>query len=155
MDEDRPRRRVVADELLLDMAKLRPKTTAELAKLRGIPSGLVERHSEALIACIQTGTNSDKSSWPQLPKRHRLTAEQEALVEALATILRINAAEHQLSVANLATRKELEALVCGERELPILSGWRSHHGGKQLLSFLDGNSRLQVINGQLQLTDLV
>lgn len=155
MAEDRPRRRVVADELLLDMAKLRPKNMAELAKLRGIPSGLVERHGEALLECIQRGYNSDKATWPQLPKRYRLNAEQDALVDALATILRISAAEHQLSVANLATRKELEQLVSGERELPILSGWRHHHGGKQLLSFLAGQSQLQVIDGKLQLLDLV
>ncbi len=151
MAEDRPRRRVISDELLIDMARLRPQTTAELAKLRGIPSGLVDRHSAALLQCIKTGLERDKSTWPQLPKRHHLSAEQEALIEALATILRISAAQHQLSATSLATRKELEALVSGERELAILSGWRRHHGGQQMLTFLNGETRLQVVNGQLQL----
>ena len=48
-------------------------------------------------------------------------------------------------------KKELEQLLRGEKDLPILHGWRFHHGGKQLLEFIDGRSQLAVTDNGFEI----
>lgn len=144
MAQDVPRRRVVSDELLLDMARLRPKSATALTKLRGVNNGWSHRYGETVMVLIQQAEQLPREQWPVLPGYKRLSAAQEALADALITIVKLSAAEYQLSAASLASRKELERLVRGERELPVLQGWRRDHGGERLLKFLEGKLSLRV-----------
>ncbi len=72
-------------------------------------------------------------------------------MDVLSAIIKLNAQQYKITPTTLASRKELEQLVHGERELAILSGWRRHHGGEQLLAFLQGDSQLHSQNNQLKL----
>ena len=92
-----------------------------------------------------------KEQWPSLPRPKRLTVGQDALVDVLSAIVKLNAQQYQITPTTLASRKELEQLVQGESDLAILSGWRRHHGGEQLLAFLQGDCQLQTQNKQLKL----
>jgi len=151
MERDRPRRRAAADNVLLDIARLRPKNLQALTKIRGIPEPLVHKHGKEMLQCVVDAENLPQESWPRLSRAKRLNAQQEALVDALSAVIKLSAQQHQINVTTLTSRKELESLIRGERELNILSGWRRHHGGDQLLAFLNGESTLQVVNQQLTL----
>jgi ribonuclease D len=139
---NKPRRWVVSDLILLDLAKLRPKDLKGLEKIRGLPSHLLQRHGQTLLDCIRTAEAMPREEWPRLPRHHRLSGAEEALVDALSAIVKLCAAQYQITPSTLTGRKELEKLVQGERDLPVLSGWRRHHGGEQLLAFLQGESEL-------------
>ncbi len=143
MEKDQPRRRIAGDETLLDIAKLRPKSLQALAKLRDMPESLVNKQGEALLQCVSLAETMPKESWPKLNLPQRLDSAQEALVDALQAIMKLNAQQYQINITTLTSRKELDELVRGERELPILQGWRRHHGGEQLLEFMEGRSRLE------------
>ncbi len=151
MKEDRPRRRIIGDELLIDMARLKPKNLAALGKLRGIQESFVRRHGETLLALIREALDSPRESWPTLPGFTRLSTAQEALVDALAAIVKLNAARYRLNGNSLANRKALEQLVLGERDLPLLQGWRRRHGGQELLDFIEGRATLRARGGALAL----
>ncbi len=151
MDADRPRRRIIGDELLIDMARLKPANRAALSKLRGIAPSIVERHGERLVSLISKAQQLPREQWPSLPSYIRLDAAQEAQVDALNAIVKLCAAQYNINATNLVNRKELERLVSGERDLPVLQGWRRHHGGEQLLAFIEGNSSLQMADGALRL----
>ncbi len=151
MEKDQPRRRIASDETLLDIAKLRPKSLQALAKLRDMPESLVNKQGEALIKCITDAEAMPKESWPKLNLPQRLDSAQEALVDALQAIMKLNAQQYQINITTLTSRKELDELVRGERNLPILQGWRRHHGGEQLLEFMEGKSQLQASNKGLVL----
>ncbi len=153
IEKDKPRRWIAADNILIDIARLRPKDLKALEKIRGIPAGLVQRNGQRLLQCVRDGEALPKDQWPSLARPKRLTGADDALVDALSAIVKLSAAEHQISPATLAGRKELEALVHGQRELPVLSGWRRRHGGRQLLEFLEGGSQIAVQAGRLTLTD--
>ncbi|ALP52218.1 ribonuclease D [Candidatus Tenderia electrophaga] len=152
MDKDKPRRWIAADNVVLDIARLRPKDLKALEKIRGIPTGLVQRNGQRLLQCVREGEALPKDEWPTQARPKRLTDADDALVDVLSAIVKLSAAEHRISPATLAGRKALEALVRGERELPILTGWRRRHGGQQLLDFLSGDGRLAVQAGRLNLT---
>lgn len=151
MDRDMPRRRVAADNILLDIARLRPKNQQALGKIRGIPDSLVNKHGKSLLQCVSNAESQPADQWPRLSRPKRLSPQQEAMVDALSAVIKLSAQQHQINAATLTSRKELENLVRGERELAILSGWRRHHGGDELLSFLEGKASLQAVNHQLAL----
>lgn len=152
MEKDQPRRRIAADETLLDIAKLRPKSLQALAKLRDMPESLVNKQGEELLQCVRDAEALPKEAWPKLNLPERLNSEQEALVDALQAIMKLSAQQYQINITTLTSRKELEELVRGERELPVLQGWRLHHGGALLLEFLEGKSQLQAGGKGLLLT---
>ncbi len=143
MEKDQPRRRIANDEILLDIAKLRPKNLQALGKLRDIPESLVSKQGDELIKCVVAAEAMPKDAWPKLNLPQRLNSEQEALVDALQAIMKLCAHQHQINITTLTSRKELDELVRGERELPILQGWRRRHGGELLLEFIEGKRQLQ------------
>lgn len=151
IERNKPKRWIVGDQILLDIAKLKPKTIAALEKIRGIPAALVQRNGEILIAAVKHAEAMDKESWPSMKRRKRLSGAQDACVDALTAILKLKAAEFQITPSTLASHKELELLVGGERDLPILHGWRYQHGGQALLAFLEGKTQLYLEQGKLKL----
>jgi len=151
IDKDKPRRWIAADVIMLDIAKLRPKDITALEKIRGIPANLVQRNGDKLLQCIREAEAMPKEEWPSLPRPKRLTPGQDALVDVLSAIIKLNAQQYQITPTTLASRKELEQLVHGESDLAILSGWRRHHGGEQLLAFLQGDCQLSAQDKQLKL----
>lgn len=149
MSRDRPRRQMLSDEMVIDIARHRPRRIADLAELRGLTQGLVAAHGAALIECVERAAASSKESWPRLPDRRRSGRDEEALVDILSGILKHYAARHNITPASLCGRKELELLVQGDDDLAILKGWRLEHAGKHLVSFLEGQGRLGVLDGKL------
>jgi ribonuclease D len=72
------------------------------------------------------------------------------MVDALMALLRLLAIRHEVTAVTLATRRDLEALVRGERDLPLLQGWRRGLAGTRVLEFLDGGGALRVRDGMLE-----
>jgi len=138
--ENRPRQWVVKDETLMDIAKQLPADLAALAAIRGVGDSLAKRHGAELMKMLGDGDAAAP------PERERtapaLTTRQDALVDALSAIVRLKAAEGQVSAASLANRSELERLVRGERELEVLKDWRLKLAGQALLDFLAGRYAL-------------
>ena len=144
--ENRPRQWVLKDEAMIDVAKQLPGDLAALASIRGVGDGLAKRHGAELMSILAAGTGT-------LPERERaappLSTRQDALVDALSAIVRLKAAEGQVSAASLANRGELERLVRGERELEMLKDWRLKLAGQALLDFLAGGYVLSAGEGGL------
>ena len=144
--ENRPRQWILKDEAMIDVAKQLPADLAALASIRGVGDGLAKRHGTELLKMLAADTGS-------APERDRtappLSTRQDALVDALTAIVRLKAAEGQVSAASLANRSELERLVRGERELEVLKDWRLKLAGQALLEFVAGGSVLAAREGGL------
>ena len=147
LEVDRPRGWVLKDELLIDIAKRNPADLDGLAQLRDMPPAVVKRRGAELLAALSAAGGADAPAIE--PPRPRLTPEQDGLVDLLAALTRKRAAEHGVAVAALATRRELERLVLGERELEVLAGWKRTTVGEALLAALDGRIALAVRDGRL------
>lgn len=150
---DRPRRWVLKDDVMADMARRMPADLEALEKIRGLEHRLITRHGEALLQVIRQGRASDSQSWPVRSAGRRLLPAQEALVDLLMAVLRVRGAEHEVSPALLAGRKELEALVLGDTDCPVLHGWRGELAGRDLRAVLAGEQTLRVADGRLIHTD--
>lgn len=148
MAENRPRQWILKDEALMDLALHPPADLAALAALRGVGEGLAKRHGAQLLKLLAEGGAPEERRKAEAP----LSTRQEALVDALVALVRLKAAAGDVSAASLATRAELERLVRGERDLPVLRDWRLAMAGQALLDFLAGGYTLTAVGGGLEVT---
>ncbi|MDO9371164.1 MAG: ribonuclease D [Gammaproteobacteria bacterium] len=149
---NRPRKWIISDDALLELARRMPGNADALAKIRGLEASTLKHHGVELSGIVQGAKSLAQGEWPLLESPHRLTSAQEALADALMATVRLRGAQGAISTASLVTRKELERLVLGERDLPILHGWRGALVGQDLLALLQGERALRVQEGSLKIT---
>lgn len=147
---NRPRQWIVRDEILLDLARRQPRDLNALEQIRGIQAGFVERRGADLLNLIQQARQNPTPP-AAAAERERLTPEQDAVADLLMSVARLRGAEQDISPANLVTRKEIERLIIGERDLPVLAGWRRAAVGNALLDVLEGKRSLRLQDGKATL----
>jgi ribonuclease D len=151
---DMPRKWVLADAVLLDLARLAPRDQEALTRMRGIQKGQVERHGAAIIATIGPALKAPEADWPRPPPRRLLTPAQEATVDMLMALVRNQAALHEVSPAAIATRSALERLVLGDTDVPVLHGWRAQIAGSTLSKMLAGALRVGMQGSALRVEEI-
>ena len=150
---NKPRRWIVADDALLELARRTPKSVADLEKLRSLPPDAARKYGPELVEHIAAGQALPQDQWPSSPPKLRLTQAQEAVVDAAMALLKTCALEQGVSPPSLASRRDVERIVAGERDHPLLQGWRRAVAGRQLLALLEGNVGLVVEQGSVMLID--
>lgn len=145
---NRPRKWIMSDDLLIAVAKQCPTSAAEFNNIRGIPPRLIEQHQSTLLEILARAVKLPQDQWPVL-KIHRSTAEQGAVCDAAMALLRLRSTENNISPTALSSRKEVEKIIMGERDTPLLIGWRAELAGNAILELLNGELDLQVKEGRL------
>ncbi|MDE2233937.1 MAG: ribonuclease D [Gammaproteobacteria bacterium] len=147
MRSNLPRQWIFKDQVLIDLARQRPANLEELQAVRGLSEGLVLKHGQELL----TQLSAAREETPPEKKPDRLAVRDESLVDALMAVLKVKADAEGVSPVQLATRRDLEQLVRGQRDLEVLKGWRLQTAGRDLLDFMQGKTRLAVLDAVLQL----
>lgn len=136
---NRPKRWILKDEVLADLSRHQPREMAQLEKIRGLEAGSIRKQGETLLKLIAEAKALPKEQWPRDKKRPaKLSVQQEAMTDLLFCGLRLLAEQNQITPAAVASRKELEALVSGERDLELMHGWRRVIAGNMLVQILEG-----------------
>lgn len=147
--QNKPRKWILSDDILIAIAMQGPHKTEQLERIRGINSALLQRQGQTLLDLIAKAKALPKSEWPILSRRKMLDPNQEALLDALMAIVKLQAASHQINNTALTSRHELENLIAGDKDIPLLHGWRHGLAGQQVLNFLNGQTSLSVANQRL------
>ncbi|OLB60746.1 MAG: ribonuclease D, partial [Nitrospirae bacterium 13_2_20CM_2_61_4] len=66
---DRPRGRILRDDILLEIARRGPTTLAGLSNLRGVQPSQVDKYGESLVRAIQRGLSVPERELPSAEKR--------------------------------------------------------------------------------------
>jgi ribonuclease D len=149
---NRPRRWILKDEVLVELARRQPQSTADLEKIRGLEGGTINRWGDTLLQLIVDTKALPKEQWPrEKAKPPRLTTNQEAVTDLLMCCLRLQGEQESIAPSALATRRDLERLVTGDREVEILHGWRKRVAGELLVEVLEGRTLPRMVNGRLEL----
>jgi ribonuclease D len=135
MQRNRPRRWILTDEALLDVAAAAPLAMARLRENPGVAGLLKAGCGDEIVAAVAAGV-----AQPLPPPTAALTADQREAVKQLATAVRECAIRMNMTPALLTNRKQLEQMVRGERDLSVLSNWRLEVIGNELLGRLEGRS---------------
>ena len=151
--KDLPRRWVVGDESLVEIARRRPKTTAELASVRGVGDRLGGQRASGILSAVAAGLAVPDDDLPRMAKRQRTGADVGPIADLLSAVCRLRAREHGVAITLLATREDLERFASGEREgHPLAEGWRHTIVGADLEAVLDGRAVLRVLRGRVELS---
>lgn len=151
--QNRPRRWILADSVLVTLARSGYQHKGSLSNIRGLPKKMVRRFGEQLIKTINAALIEPEECLPQHKWRPPLTAEQEALINTMMALVRHQASVNRLHPGVLATRSQLEKLVLGNYDVPVLSGWRATIIGQTLQNLLHGLVQISFENGLLKMQD--
>lgn len=121
--KDLPRRWIISDDILIDIALQQPENQAEIAAMRGMNEKQHARYSAVWLDCINEARQVPEAEWLRLPRWKKPTGDQAILIDLLMLAVRIQAHENNIAASMLTSRKKMEKLVMsGETELE--SGWR-------------------------------
>jgi len=153
-ESNRPRKWVLPDDVLVDIARRCPGSMEALEKIRGW-SNYIKKSANEILKLIEKAKSLPESQWPVTERAMPLTVEQEALVDLLMSVIRMRALENYVTPAVLITRKDLENLVLGERDLAVLSGWRQEFIGRELLECINGKKLITIKQQKIIISDIV
>jgi ribonuclease D len=147
---DLPRRWVVGDETLIELARSRPTDEDGILSVRGATGKIRPRDAQGIIEAVAAGSAMTEEELPRLPKRRRRPADAESVVDLMNALVRVRARENGVAAQTLAPRSELDRLADGETEdVPILSGWRKTMVGDELVELLEGRLALTLEDGRI------
>jgi len=131
MSRDRPRGWILADDALYDIVRSLPADMASLAAIRTVPRGVLEKCGVDLLATIAASAHLGAEA-PR--RRERPDPERERRLKSLSAIVRRVAEDVGISPEVLATRRDLQGLLNGRRDVEPLKGWRREIVGEALLA---------------------
>ena len=132
--QDLPRSWVLRDPVMFDIARMRPQTREQLAAIRDLDEKTAKKWSSDILEIVNThNTSPAQTLWtPPAP----MTPAQTQMCQQMALLLDATARHNQLSPAAVATRRDLQHLVMGHSNVPLLQGWRYELLGRQLVDLL-------------------
>jgi len=147
---DRPVQSVLGDAALVEIAKRRPASRAELEKIRGVGGVAGGRRGQDLLDAVERGRARPPEPPPPLERAPLPKPDDAPLVALAEALLRARAREAGLAYELLAARADLQAIVAaarvgdGEADVRTLRGWRRELVGAELLELLEGRIYLSV-----------
>ncbi len=150
IDKDVPRGRIVKDETLADIASHPPKSQKDLAKVRGLSErwatndiGIRLMNSLTAAEPLPGELAPERGTGPRLDKNQRLVAD------LLKLLLKICCEDADVAPRIVCRSDELDRLVAGERDLPLLGTWRYALFGKQAVELVEGKLSFRIHEGKL------
>ena len=107
---DRATFRVMGNEVLLDLSRNPPRSVSELAAIKGMPKGMIDRAGAEIIGAVRRGLEVPEAELPRFPKSQRWNKDKEfdARVIRLKGVRDEAARELDLDPGVLCSRERLE-----------------------------------------------
>ena len=141
--KDLPRRWIIKDEILIELARQQPQDLESIADMRGINAERTKKYHQIWLDCIQRGKALDESEWPEISRRNKPSPAQDKVIDVLMTALNIRAKELGITPAVITTRKKIAGMVQEKR--PILSNdWRGALVNELFTALLQGRKAVAI-----------
>ena len=147
--KDLPRRWILADDIVLAAAQLLPKNISQLESIANVKKSVIDNSGEIILDCVKKALELKETDLPSIKKPTRLSANQEIIADLLLTLLKLIANKQNISPANIANRKMIEKLILGEKDIPLLQGWRNKLAGEKLHNLLSNKVGLHIENNEV------
>ena len=154
MSTDVPVRQVLPDLAVLGIAQRQPTTLKELSQARGVDERFTRGAiADEILAAVRAGVAADppvaKVSTDELERELRPAV---ALVSAWVSQI---ARDQRIDTSILATRADLVALLRGDADARLASGWRAELLGTGIRHLVEGRAALTFDgDGGLRLVEL-
>ena len=142
---DRATFRVMGNEVLFELARTTPRSVSELAAIKGMPKGMIERGGADIVAAIRRGMEAPEAELPKFPKGQRWNKDRDFddRVARLKAVRDAAATRLELDPGVLCSRERLENVArSGARSIddlaavPDLRRWQIEEMGQGFLEAL-------------------
>ena len=140
---DISRSRVFKDDVLVELASLKPLGEADLGKsrllLREARRGEI---AEGILAAVRRGLDTRPEDLPRPGPEDDRAPVNPALADLLRVLLKARSDAEGVAQKLIATAAELDAIAAGHREGQALRGWRREIFGNDALLLCEGRIAL-------------
>jgi ribonuclease D len=142
---NRPRRHILQDDSLLDLARRKPQSDSALSGIRGLGSKNAQVKSE-ILARIERALALPAEACPPMAKRLIDNDKTLAQVDFILAYIKGKGLDLGIDPALLGTRAEITAFVREGKQClcSLLTGWRREFIGEELLSLLSGEHSVRL-----------
>lgn len=137
-EQNKPRRRIMRDETLIELAALAPKTPDDFKHLRSGCS-LKTAAMEEIIARIADAKALPDAELPCLPEKRFLNSSEQAIKEMLQLLLNLISSDLGVAPKLIASSEELAQMaISDDADVPAMHGWRYAEFGQKAMAFKHG-----------------
>ena len=149
---NRPPRRILRDDLLIDLARRRPKTVQQALATRDLNRPEYRRRLDDILAVIEEAGRLPDDKLPRRPRSRRdeASADEQVISRLLGLALANRCAELDIAQSLVGTNRDLIDVVRAIRlrdpdaDPKLLAGWRAEVCGELLRNVLEGRVRFRV-----------
>ncbi|MEL6566892.1 MAG: ribonuclease D [Pseudomonadota bacterium] len=156
-DNDRPRRRILKDDAIHEIAEQKPRDEDAFNRLRAVPKGFIRsRHAEGLVDTVKAAIMSPDDFAPKI-ERHRQNPQVPAgAPEMLKVLLKHVCDEANVVPRLIANAADIERIARGDspEDIPAMNGWRREVFGAKAEALLHGKLALSFEDGQVRLFEV-
>ncbi len=145
-----PRNRILKDDGLYEISSHPPRSTSDIARLRGVPRGFDRGpYAKSLLEAVASGLEREFDTLPEIRNKNHLPNGLGPTVELLKVALKICCEEHNVAQKLIATVGDLEQIAADDKaDVKALKGWRRELFGDNALKLKHGKLMIGIANGK-------
>jgi len=148
--KDLPRKWIIGDDILIDLARQNPKNSQEIGQIRGINADRTKKYHQTWLDLLKKGAEIPESEWPELPRSKKPTPTQNGVIDLLMLVIQIEAKKQGITPAAIAGRKQVASMIqAGETRLS--DDWRGEIVNDTFAQVLEGELVLGIEDNKLTL----
>jgi len=150
MRKDRPRRHILPDETIIEIARKQPHSADGLENIRGLSSH-ARRHTQQILAAVRQGKRVPDSDLPVLSSPEKPATYIDPMVKLATALVACRAKEYRIAPNVLASTAMLEEFArTPDRSAKVMQGWRKIMIGDELCALQQGKIALFLYDGKVE-----
>lgn len=147
--QDRPRMRMIPDDVLIDLAQKQPRSVRDIQPRKGLNGHTIKRVGAALLQAVERGQAIPQSQWPRLPVKVPNDERLNIQTDFALAFIKGRGKQEGIDPGLIATRADVKACVRarGTRSLAearLMQGWRAAFVGNDLVRILGGEGAVRI-----------
>jgi len=140
-EKNRPRKYILKDDTLIELAILMPEDADKMNSCRNLSGGFGKSAlGQEILSVIRAAKSDPADNYPQnWEKPKNLTHTQRTLVDLYHLLLMIVGTELNVAPKIIASGEELKSLAMGNSDVPCMKGWRYEVFGQKVALFKQGH----------------
>ncbi|WP_138380074.1 ribonuclease D [Luteithermobacter gelatinilyticus] len=146
-----PRNRIMRDEVLLEVAAIRPQHANSLNGIRGLPPQFgTTKPGQAVLKVVKEALDMPEDQLPTIPRPRPPAQNIDPVMELLKVLLKLKCQKEGVAAKLVATMDDLEKLAQDDKaDIPALHGWRYELFGKEALDLKNGRIGFAMKDGEI------
>ena len=154
---DKPRRRILKDDAIQEIAAQKPRNEGDYGQLRAVPSGFVRsKHGQSLMDAVAEAIEDPDKYAPELEPRVQNAQIPAGAPELLKVLLKHVSDENNVVPRLIANAADIDRIARGEtsEDIAAMTGWRFDMFGKKAQALLNGHLAVSFEGGEIRLFDV-